>query len=170
MPKVLIPHGRAGRVRGSRKRRRICVNVWRIVPLSAVHWAIRVDLLTHARQEGACQPRSARFWHTFGTIIDFESDFVKLRYRITVDFANGAIVVSHTLCAFLETTADDCRLMIYFANDEDRANHTRCEALQHDSLIIVNGCPRISVRDGIGRRRGVVCVRWRWRCSIDSAS
>ena len=78
-------------------------------------------------------------------------------------------MVSDTLGTLLEAASDDSGLVIDLANDEDGGDNARCQALQYNRLVVINGYLRTVVGEGyrIRRRRGVIGLgRW-WRWSID---
>ena len=139
-----------------------------IVPLSALHWAIRVDLFTHAGQESTSLAWCARFRNGLGTVVDFEGNFVQLRNRIAADFIGRTVMVGHTFCTVLKTAADNGRLVIDFADNKDRADNPRRQALQHDGLVVIDRRPRVGIRDSIRGRRRIVCVWGRRRRDIKS--
>jgi hypothetical protein len=107
------------------------------VPLAAIDGAVSVDLLTHARKESTRRTRCACVGHPLRAIIDLESDFVKLGNGIATDFARRAIMICDTFGAFLQAATNDGSLVINFADDQHRADYTRRQTLQHDSLIII---------------------------------
>ena len=80
-------------------------------------------------------------------------------------------MVGNMLGTILKTPTNDDSLVVFFANDKNRADDARGKALQYDSLVVVNRNLRAVVGewDGVGRGRGVVGLRWWWWRGVDTS-
>lgn len=80
-------------------------------------------------------------------------------------------MISNALRSFLQTATDHSSLVVDFPDDEDGADDAGCQTLQHHSLIVIdrNLRPVIGKRDRIGRWRGEVGLRGRWRWCVDAS-
>jgi hypothetical protein len=81
---------------------------------------------------------------------------VQLRYRVAANFSRCAEVIRDALGAFLQPATDDNGIMVDFADDQNRRDNTRCQALEDDRLVVVN-------RDMGPMMRKRDRIRWRGR-------
>lgn len=131
MTEIICPTGgsRSGRDRGAGQSGRVRTVDLTVIPLATVNWAIGVNLLAHARQKCTSEPRRPRFGHTLGPIVDLERDFVELRDRVTAYFSRRAIMICNAFCALLKAPTNNGGLVIDLADDQDRADYSRRQAL-----------------------------------------
>lgn len=88
------------------------------------------------------------------------------------DLSRGAVMISDAFGSILKAATNYSRLMIDFANDEDRTDDSGRKTLQNNGLIIIDGYRRTITRerDSVGWWRRVVRLwRWWWR-GINSTS
>lgn len=96
---------------------------------------------------------------------------MQLRHGVAAHLSWRAIVLRDALGALLQTAADDRRAVVDFANDQDRADDTRGQALQHDRLIVVdrNLATVVRERDRVRWGRRKVGLRRRRRGRVHAA-
>lgn len=110
----------------------------RVAPLPSLEWAEGVDFLTLAREESTAETSGTRLGRKLGGVVDLERNLVQLRHRISANLSGRAVVVGNTLGAFLQSAADNSRLVVDLADDQNGTDHAGGQTLQDDSLVVVH--------------------------------
>ena len=92
--------------------------------------------------------------------------------RVATDLSWRAVVVGDALGALLEPPTDDSSLVVYLPDDQHRADDTGSQALQNNSLVVVNWNlgAIVGKGDGIRRRRWIIRLRRWWRGCVKTCA
>lgn len=140
------------------------------MPLSALGRSVGVDLLAHARQEGARDAGGTRLGSALVGLVHLESDLVELRDWVAADLTRSTVLVGYTLGTVLEPAAYCDGSLLNLANDKHRRDNTRDQALEDDGLVVVDrdGGAVDRVRDRVRWGRRVVGMRRRRGRSVET--